>query len=97
VSSLRPRAVARPPFAYLAEHLVALRTAARMSQCGLAAAAAVSRGTVQRAESGATAPSPAVLDALVRACGGDRAALDRALVLRKNPSLNPVDVLGALA
>ncbi|MGY3206346.1 helix-turn-helix domain-containing protein [Streptomyces sp. TE5632] len=72
----------RPPFAGLAEHLTVLRRAARLSQRELAAAAAVSRGTVQRAESGFTAPSTAVLDALVRACGGDRAAQGRAHVLR---------------
>ncbi|MCK2145350.1 helix-turn-helix domain-containing protein (plasmid) [Streptomyces sp. WAC00276] len=72
----------RPPFADLAEHLVALRGAARLSQRGLAAAAAVSRGTVQRAESGTAAPSAAVLDALVRACGGDQSALDHAYTLR---------------
>lgn len=70
------------PFAGLAEHLTALRRAARLSQLELAAAAAVSRGTVQRAESGATAPSTAVLDSLVRACGGDQAAQGRAHVLR---------------
>ncbi|MEV1042375.1 helix-turn-helix transcriptional regulator [Streptomyces sp. NPDC050204] len=72
----------RPPFTGLAEHLVALRGAARLSQRGLATAAAVSRGTVQRAESGTAAPSAAVLDALVRACGGDQPALDRARILR---------------
>ncbi|MFF9286416.1 helix-turn-helix domain-containing protein [Streptomyces griseosporeus] len=70
------------PFAGLAEHLTALRRAARLSQRELAAAAAVSRGTVQRAESGAAAPSTEVLDALVRACGGDQAAQGRAHVLR---------------
>ncbi|WP_073937856.1 helix-turn-helix domain-containing protein [Streptomyces sp. CB02400] len=70
------------PFAGLAEHLTALRRAARLSQLELAAAAAVSRGTVQRAESGATAPSTAVLDSLARACGGDQAAQGRAHVLR---------------
>ncbi|TLQ39186.1 helix-turn-helix domain-containing protein [Streptomyces marianii] len=72
----------RGPFADLAEHLAGLRRSARLSQRGLAAAAAVSRGTVQRAESGTAAPSTAVLDALVRACGGERAARDRAHVLR---------------
>ncbi|MER6125352.1 helix-turn-helix transcriptional regulator [Streptomyces sp. NPDC001795] len=82
MTSPRPAAGPRLPFARLAEHLVALRTGARMSQRDLALAAAVSRGTVQRAESGTAAPSTAVLDALVRACGGDRAARDRALVLR---------------
>ncbi|MEV7157286.1 helix-turn-helix transcriptional regulator [Streptomyces misionensis] len=75
-------ASSRRPFAHLAEHLIALRAGARMSQRDLAATAAVSRGTVQRAESGTAAPSTAVLDALVRACGGERAARDRALVLR---------------
>lgn len=82
MNSSRPGAVPRRPFAGLAEHLVALRTTARMSQRDLAVAAAVSRGTVQRAESGTAAPSTAVLDALVSACGGDRAARDRAGVLR---------------
>ncbi|MFF9496567.1 helix-turn-helix domain-containing protein [Streptomyces flaveolus] len=72
----------RLPFAGLAEHLTALRRAARLSRRELAAAAAVSRGTVQRAESGAAAPSTEVLDALVRACGGDQAAQGRAHVLR---------------
>ncbi|MFE2463700.1 helix-turn-helix domain-containing protein [Streptomyces sp. NPDC059402] len=72
----------RPPFSGLAEHLTALRRAARLSQRELAAAAAVSRGTVQRAESGAAAPSTEVLDALVRACGGDQTAQGRAHVLR---------------
>ncbi|MEV4339086.1 helix-turn-helix transcriptional regulator [Streptomyces sp. NPDC049590] len=81
MTSAQPGAVSAP-FADLAEHLAALRRAARLSQRDLAAAAAVSRGTVQRAESGAAAPSTAVLDALVRACGGDRAARDRAHVLR---------------
>jgi DNA-binding XRE family transcriptional regulator len=81
VPSPRPGGT-HPPFASLAGHLVALRRTARLSQRDLAAAAAVSRGTVQRAESGTAAPSTAVLDSLVRACGGDRAARDRAHVLR---------------
>ncbi|MEU6092773.1 helix-turn-helix transcriptional regulator [Streptomyces sp. NPDC047085] len=82
MASSRPGADPCGPFAGLAEHLVALRRAARMSQRHLAAAAAVSRGTVQRAESGTAAPSTAVLDALVRACGGDQAGRERAYVLR---------------
>ncbi|MEV8346437.1 helix-turn-helix domain-containing protein [Streptomyces niveus] len=56
------------PYARLAAHLTALRTTARLTLRGLAQAAAVSRGTVQNAESGISAPSPAVLDALLNAC-----------------------------
>lgn len=57
-----------PPYAGLAAHLTAMRTTARLTQRGLAQAAAVSRGTVQNAESGTSAPSPAVLDAFLSAC-----------------------------
>ncbi|MDQ1013204.1 transcriptional regulator with XRE-family HTH domain [Streptomyces sp. V4I23] len=70
------------PFAHLAEHLLALRRAAGLPQRALVAAANVSRGTVQRAESGTAAPSPDVLDAYVRACGGSPADQTRALLLR---------------
>ncbi|MER5197356.1 helix-turn-helix domain-containing protein [Streptomyces sp. NPDC002755] len=59
---------ARPPYARLAAHLTSLRTTARLTQRGVAQAAAVSRGTVQNAESGTRAPSPDVLDALLNAC-----------------------------
>ncbi|WP_406164037.1 helix-turn-helix domain-containing protein [Streptomyces sp. NBC_00882] len=65
-----PRRIGTPhtPYADLAAHLTALRKRARLSQRALAATAAVSRGTVQNAESGTSAPSPAVLDALLDAC-----------------------------
>jgi transcriptional regulator with XRE-family HTH domain len=72
----------RPPYAEFAEHMVALRKAARFSQRDLAAAASVSRGTVQDAESGTRAPSPALLDALVRACRAAPESQTRAHVLR---------------
>ncbi|MFH8260455.1 helix-turn-helix domain-containing protein [Streptomyces roseolus] len=61
------------PFAALAEHLRALRQAARLSQRGLAARAHVSRGAVQRLESGADRTSTDVLDACLRACGAGAA------------------------
>ncbi|MFD3422111.1 helix-turn-helix domain-containing protein [Streptomyces decoyicus] len=70
------------PFAHLAEHLVALRRAARLPQRALAEAANISRGAVQRAESGTAAPSPAVLDAYVRACGASPLDQTRARHLR---------------
>ncbi|WP_330257746.1 helix-turn-helix domain-containing protein [Streptomyces murinus] len=59
----------RPPYAGLAAQLTTLRKEAGLSQRALASAAAVSRGTVQNAESGTCAPSSAVLDALLDACG----------------------------
>jgi transcriptional regulator with XRE-family HTH domain len=64
----RPSGTAHLPYAALAAYLIALRKKAGFSQRDLASAAAVSRGTVQNAESGASAPSPAVLDALLDAC-----------------------------
>ncbi|WP_329377016.1 helix-turn-helix domain-containing protein [Streptomyces sp. NBC_01716] len=80
----RSSAVGTPDrsFADLAEHLIALRRAARLPQRALAEAANVSRGAVQRAESGTAAPSPAVLDAYVRACAGTPADQARARLLR---------------
>ncbi|MGW7073092.1 helix-turn-helix domain-containing protein [Streptomyces sp. NPDC054855] len=63
-----PSSYAHAPYAPLAAHLSALRKNARLSQRALALAAAVSRGTVQNAESGTCAPSLAVLDALLDAC-----------------------------
>ncbi|GAA2523597.1 helix-turn-helix transcriptional regulator [Streptomyces longisporus] len=71
------------PFARLAEHLIALRRTARLTQRALAQAANISRGAVQRAESGTAAPTAAVLDAYVRACGGGPAETARARLLRK--------------
>ncbi|MEU6184021.1 helix-turn-helix domain-containing protein [Streptomyces coeruleorubidus] len=56
------------PFAHLAEHLTALRRAARLTQRALAEAAHISRGAVQRAESGTAPPTTAVLNAYLRAC-----------------------------
>ncbi|MEU2867097.1 helix-turn-helix transcriptional regulator [Streptomyces mirabilis] len=73
---------AERPFAHLAEYLIALRRAARLPQRALARAANVSRGTVQRAESGTAPPSLAVLDAYVRACSGSPADHARARLLR---------------
>jgi transcriptional regulator with XRE-family HTH domain len=70
------------PFVHLAEHLTTLRRAARLTQRALAQAANVSRGAVQRAESGAAAPSPTVLDAFVRVCGAGPGDQARAHLLR---------------
>ncbi|MEV7434035.1 helix-turn-helix domain-containing protein [Streptomyces griseoviridis] len=70
------------PFTALAEHLVGLRRAAGLTQRALAQAASISRGTVQRAESGAAAPSPAVLDAYLRACRASAPDQTRARLLR---------------
>ncbi|MFB7189380.1 helix-turn-helix domain-containing protein [Streptomyces sp. NPDC056230] len=76
-----PSPAARP-FADLAELLVALRRAARLSQRDLAARANISRGTVQNAESGRTAPSALLLDAYLKACGADSRTAKRADRLR---------------
>ncbi|MFJ4478807.1 helix-turn-helix domain-containing protein [Streptomyces xanthochromogenes] len=70
------------PFAYLAAHLIALRRAARLPQRALAQAASISRGAVQRAESGTAAPSPAVLNAYLRACYARPRDRDLAHLLR---------------
>ncbi|MEU3400791.1 helix-turn-helix domain-containing protein [Streptomyces filamentosus] len=56
------------PYADLADHLKALRRAARLSQRGLAERAHVSRGAVQRLESGTAPPTTSVLDACLLAC-----------------------------
>lgn len=69
-------------FADLAELLVALRRDARLSQRDLAARANISRGTVQKAESGRTAPSALLLDAYLKACGADSRTVKRAHRLR---------------
>jgi DNA-binding XRE family transcriptional regulator len=63
-----PRRAAQVPYAPLAAHLARLRKDARLSQRALASAAAVSRGTIQNAESGTSAPSLSVLDAILDAC-----------------------------
>lgn len=78
----RSCAAVRRPYADFAEHMVALRKAARLSQRDLAAAAAVSRGTVQDVESGTRARSPALLDALVRTCRAAPESRARAHALR---------------
>ncbi|MFE1879684.1 helix-turn-helix domain-containing protein [Streptomyces diastatochromogenes] len=70
------------PFARLAEHLIALRCAARLTQRALVQAATISRGAVQHAESGTAAPSAAVLDAYIRACGAVPADQARAHLVR---------------
>ncbi|MEV7390505.1 helix-turn-helix transcriptional regulator [Streptomyces sp. NPDC091215] len=70
------------PFAVLAEHLAALRAAARLPQRSLAQAASISRGAVQRAESGTAAPTPDVLEAYLRACRAGEADRERARLLR---------------
>ncbi|GAA4027243.1 helix-turn-helix transcriptional regulator [Streptomyces plumbiresistens] len=80
----RSPGVAAPerPFADLAGHLTALREAARLPQRGLAKAANISRGAVQRAESGTAAPTLTVLDAYLRGCGAGEADRARARLLR---------------
>ncbi|MEU2588957.1 helix-turn-helix transcriptional regulator [Streptomyces avermitilis] len=70
------------PFADLAEHLTGLREAARLTQRVLAGAASISRGAVQRAESGTAAPAPAVLEAYLRACRAGETDRARARLLR---------------
>ncbi|MGW1364997.1 helix-turn-helix domain-containing protein [Streptomyces chartreusis] len=70
------------PYARLAEHLIALRRTARLPQRALAEAAHISRGAVQRAESGTAAPSAAVLDAYLRACRASKDDQDKARLLR---------------
>ncbi|WP_294003050.1 helix-turn-helix transcriptional regulator [Streptomyces sp.] len=71
-------AAAQRHYARLAEHLTALRDTARLTQRALADAANISRGAVQRAESGAAPPTAAVLDAYLRACGAGPADQDKA-------------------
>ncbi|WP_157876293.1 helix-turn-helix transcriptional regulator, partial [Streptomyces sp. Root264] len=70
------------PFADLAEHLAALRRAARLPQLALARAASISRGAVQRAESGTAAPTPPVLEAYLHACRAGETDRERARLLR---------------
>ncbi|MGW0971828.1 helix-turn-helix domain-containing protein [Streptomyces sp. NPDC002516] len=70
------------PFEALGEHLAALRRAARLPQRSLAQAASISRGAVQRAESGTAAPTPDVLEAFLRACRAGEADRERARLLR---------------
>ncbi|EMF56434.1 MULTISPECIES: helix-turn-helix transcriptional regulator [Streptomyces] len=70
------------PYAHLAEHLAELRRAARLPQRTLAEAANISRGAVQRAESGTAAPTEAVLDAYLHACRAGEADRARARLLR---------------
>ncbi|MFM9458333.1 helix-turn-helix domain-containing protein [Streptomyces europaeiscabiei] len=65
-------------YARLADHLTALRGAARLTQRAVAETANISRGAVQRAESGTAPPTPAVLDAYLRACGAGPADQDKA-------------------
>ncbi|MCX5340329.1 helix-turn-helix domain-containing protein [Streptomyces atratus] len=65
-------------YARLAEHLTALRDIARLTQRALADTANISRGAVQRAESGTAPPTPAVLDAYLRGCGASPADQDKA-------------------
>ncbi|MBY8864521.1 helix-turn-helix domain-containing protein [Streptomyces sennicomposti] len=76
-----PADTGKRPYAQLAEHLTALRGAAGLTQRALAQAASISRGAVQRAESGTAAPTQAVLTAYVRACRDRDEDLDRASLL----------------
>ncbi|MGA5264797.1 helix-turn-helix domain-containing protein [Streptomyces griseoincarnatus] len=72
------------PFAHLAAHLRALRRTARLTQRALAETAHISRGAVQRAESGTAPPTTTVLDAYLHACrsGKDDQAKARRLRAR---------------
>lgn len=72
----------RSPFAHLAEHLAALRRTTRLTQRAPAEAAYISRGAVQRAESGTAALTAVVLDAYLRAFGASNGDLDKAHRLR---------------
>ncbi|MDI5969380.1 helix-turn-helix transcriptional regulator [Streptomyces sp. SL13] len=66
------------PYRELADRLTHLRTTARLTQRELAASIGVSRGAVQRAEAGTTAPSTTFLDRYITSCRGtpaDRAAV----------------------
>jgi transcriptional regulator with XRE-family HTH domain len=83
-------------FTHLAEHLVQLRRAARLTQRTLADSASISRGAVQRAESGTAAPSPTVLDAYLRACGASSADHARAHLLRNRGRTTQRDKLREL-
>ncbi|MFJ2007787.1 helix-turn-helix domain-containing protein [Streptomyces chartreusis] len=74
--------VAHAPYAPLAAHLATLRRSVRLSQRSLALAAAVSRGTIQNAESGTSAPSLPVLDAILDACRASDHARHDAHTLR---------------
>ncbi|MGW7251593.1 helix-turn-helix domain-containing protein [Streptomyces decoyicus] len=76
-----PRSPAVGPdryYARLSEHLAALRDTARLTQRALADAANISRGAVQRAESGTAPPTAAVLDAYLRTCAASPADQDKA-------------------
>ncbi|EGX56735.1 MULTISPECIES: helix-turn-helix domain-containing protein [Streptomyces] len=73
-----PATVPDRHFARLAGHLRALRGAARLTQRALADDANISRGAVQRAESGTAPPTAAVLNAYLRACGAGPADQDKA-------------------
>ncbi|MFJ9893651.1 helix-turn-helix domain-containing protein [Streptomyces sp. NPDC091280] len=77
-----PAADTSQPFAHLAGYLTALRRAARLTQRALAEAAHISRGAVQRAESGTAPPTTSVLDAYLRACSAGPADQDKARRLR---------------
>lgn len=84
------------PYALLAEYLLSLRRAARLTQRALAEAASISRGAVQRAESGTTAPSLPVLSAYVRACRSNADDLAQAKDLRNRGRAAARNRLGAL-
>jgi transcriptional regulator with XRE-family HTH domain len=68
----------RRPLAPLAQHLTSLRQAAQLTQREVAGAAHISRGAVQRAESGLAAPTREVLDAYLSACRAGDTDQDRA-------------------
>ncbi|MEU4898876.1 helix-turn-helix transcriptional regulator [Streptomyces sp. NPDC044780] len=84
------------PYALLAEHLLSLRCAARLTQRALAEVANISRGAIQRAESGTAAPSLPILSAYIRACRGDAHDLARAKDLRNRGRAAARNRLGAL-
>ncbi|MFE0356445.1 helix-turn-helix domain-containing protein [Streptomyces nigra] len=95
----RSRTSAEPgrPFAALAAHLISLRRTARLTQRALAERASISRGAVQRAESGVAAPCPTVLDAYLRACAAGPAEQARARLLRNRGRAAQRDRLSQLS
>ncbi|MFE0178877.1 helix-turn-helix domain-containing protein [Streptomyces sp. NPDC059002] len=84
------------PYARLAEFLLGLRREACLTQRKLADTAKISRGAVQRAESGTAAPSRTILNAYIRACGGTSQEQARATALRNQGRTVARDRLGSL-
>lgn len=93
---MTPRLEADRPFAALADHLTHLRGWARLSQRALAQVANISRGAVQRAESGTAAPCLTVLNAYLQACRASEVERDQAHALRNSGRVTQRNRLRAL-